>query len=46
MFRIGYAPVTFPGITEAVEAGDLSTAAEYVTKTAAAVTVAADIIKD
>ncbi|KAK6077777.1 glutamate carboxypeptidase-like protein 2 [Seiridium cupressi] len=40
----GYAAVTFPGITEAVQAGNFSTASEFVTRTAAAITVAADII--
>lgn len=33
----GYAPVTFPGITEAVEGGDLKTAEEFVEKTARAI---------
>ncbi|KAI0174270.1 glutamate carboxypeptidase II [Pestalotiopsis sp. NC0098] len=41
----GYAAVTFPGITEAVEAGNFSTAADFVTRTAAAITAAADIIR-
>lgn len=41
----GYAPTTFPGITEAVEAGDLGLAAEFVQKTAAAVRAAGDILK-
>lgn len=42
---IGYAPVTFPGITEAVEAGNFTIAAEFVTKTAAAIRVAGNILK-
>lgn len=33
----GYAPVTFPGITEAVGDGDLKTAEEFVVKTARAI---------
>lgn len=33
----GYAAVTFPGITEAVESGDLKTAEEFVVKTAKAI---------
>lgn len=33
----GYAPVTFPGITEAVIDGDLKTAEEFVVKTARAI---------
>jgi N-acetylated-alpha-linked acidic dipeptidase len=41
----GYAPVTFPGITEAVEAGDFEVAREFVVKTAAAVRVAGEILK-
>lgn len=41
----GYAAVTFPGITEALEAGNFSTAADFVTRTAAAIIAAADIIK-
>ncbi|KAI0516764.1 N-acetylated-alpha-linked acidic dipeptidase-like protein 2 [Xylaria bambusicola] len=41
----GYAPTTFPGITEAFLAGNVSLAAEYVKKTADAILVAANIIK-
>ncbi|KAI0130263.1 glutamate carboxypeptidase [Xylariales sp. AK1849] len=41
----GYAPVTFPGITEALEAGDFDTAADFVTRTSDAIGVAANIIK-
>ncbi|KAI1335935.1 glutamate carboxypeptidase II [Xylariaceae sp. FL0016] len=41
----GYAPTTFPGITEAVEAGNLTLAAEFVKRTADAILVATDIIK-
>jgi len=41
----GYAPVTFPGITEAVEAGNFTLAEEWVKKTAAAIRVAGNIIK-
>lgn len=37
----GYAPVTFPGITEAVNSGDLELAKEFVEKTAKAVMAAA-----
>lgn len=43
--RIGYAATTFPGITEAVVAGNLTLAAEYVKRTADAILVAANIIK-
>lgn len=43
--RIGYAPVTFPGITEALQAGNTTLAAEWVKKTADAIQVAADILK-
>jgi N-acetylated-alpha-linked acidic dipeptidase len=42
---LGYAPVTFPGITEAVEAGNFTLAEEWVKKTAAAIRVAGNIIK-
>ncbi|RWA05077.1 hypothetical protein EKO27_g10025 [Xylaria grammica] len=42
----GYAPTTFPGITESFLAGNLSVAAEYVKRTADAILVAADIIKN
>ncbi|KAF2148218.1 N-acetylated-alpha-linked acidic dipeptidase [Myriangium duriaei CBS 260.36] len=41
----GYAPVTFPGITEAYEAGQYDVATEYVRKTAAAIKVAGNILK-
>ncbi|KAI0176137.1 glutamate carboxypeptidase [Hypoxylon sp. FL1284] len=41
----GYAPTTYPGITEALEAGNTTLAAEYVKKTADAILAAADIIK-
>ncbi|KAI1398237.1 glutamate carboxypeptidase [Hypoxylon fuscum] len=41
----GYAATTYPGITEAVLAGNLSLAAEFVQKTADAIIVAANIIK-
>ncbi|KAI3329095.1 N-acetylated-alpha-linked acidic dipeptidase-like protein 2 [Xylariaceae sp. AK1471] len=41
----GYAPTTFPGVTESFLAGNLSVAAEYVKRTANAILVAANIIK-
>jgi hypothetical protein len=41
----GYAPVTFPGITEAIDAGNYTLAEEWVRKTAAAIRVAGNIIK-
>ncbi|KAK8024174.1 N-acetylated-alpha-linked acidic dipeptidase-like protein 2 [Apiospora rasikravindrae] len=42
----GYAPTTFPGITEAlVESRNVTLAEEWVQKTAAAIKVAADIVK-
>ncbi|TRX93056.1 hypothetical protein FHL15_005924 [Xylaria flabelliformis] len=41
----GYAPTTFPGITEQFLAGNISVAAEFVKKTADAILVAANIIK-
>ncbi|KAI2629895.1 glutamate carboxypeptidase [Hypoxylon sp. NC1633] len=41
----GYAATTFPGITEAVQAGNVSLAAEFVQKTADAILVSANIIK-
>jgi len=41
----GYAPVTFPAVTEAVEAGDLELAQTWVGKTAKAILVAGDILK-
>lgn len=40
----GYAPVTFPGITEAVEAGNFSLAEEWIGKTSKAIEVAAGIL--
>ena len=42
---VGYAPVTFPGITEAIDAGNFTLAEEWVRKTAAAIRVAGNIIK-
>ncbi|OTB13590.1 hypothetical protein K445DRAFT_319808 [Daldinia sp. EC12] len=41
----GYAPTTFPGITEALTAGNLSLAAQFVQKTADAISIARDIIR-
>ena len=41
----GYAPVTFPGITEAVEAGNFTLAEEWFKKTASAIRVAGNISK-
>jgi N-acetylated-alpha-linked acidic dipeptidase len=41
----GYAPVTFPGVTEAVVAGDLDVAAEWVDKSSAGILAAAEILK-
>ncbi|KAI2636053.1 N-acetylated-alpha-linked acidic dipeptidase-like protein 2 [Xylaria nigripes] len=41
----GYAPTTFPGITEAFLAGNLSVASEFVKKTADAILVAASILE-
>lgn len=41
----GYAAVTFPGITEAVTAGNFTLAEEYVKKTAKAILAAAEILK-
>ncbi|KAL8991432.1 MAG: hypothetical protein Q9177_000144 [Variospora cf. flavescens] len=41
----GYAPTTFPGITEAVEAGNFSRAAEWVVRTSLGIRRAADILK-
>lgn len=41
----GYAPVTYPGITEAVEAGNLTLAEEWVVKTTKGILVAADMLK-
>jgi N-acetylated-alpha-linked acidic dipeptidase len=40
----GYAPVTYPGVTEAVAAGNLTLAKEFVAKTAKAILAAADIL--
>jgi N-acetylated-alpha-linked acidic dipeptidase len=42
---VGYAPVTFPGITEAIDAGNYTLAQEWVHKTSAAIGVAGNIIK-
>ncbi len=44
-FAPGYAPVTYPGITEAVQAGNLSLAAEWVSKTSRGILRAAEILK-
>lgn len=41
----GYAPVTYPGITEALEAGNLKRAQEWVGKTARGIVRASEIIK-
>ncbi|KAI9686466.1 MAG: hypothetical protein M1820_010612 [Bogoriella megaspora] len=41
----GYAPVTYPGITEAVEAGDLALAQQWVVKTAQGIERAAGILR-
>ncbi|KAF2190675.1 N-acetylated-alpha-linked acidic dipeptidase-like protein 2 [Zopfia rhizophila CBS 207.26] len=41
----GYAPATFPGITESVTAGNFTLAQEWVGKTARAILVAAAILK-
>ena len=41
----GYAPTTFPGITEAVEMGNLTRAAEWVGRTSLGIRRAADILK-
>lgn len=41
----GYAPVTFPGVTEALEAEDWEVATEFVAKTARAIQVAGEILK-
>ncbi|KAK3064725.1 hypothetical protein LTS18_004547 [Coniosporium uncinatum] len=40
----GYAPVTYPGITEAVQAGNITLAEEWVGKTARGIVVAAGIL--
>jgi N-acetylated-alpha-linked acidic dipeptidase len=42
----GYAPVTFPGITEATLAGNFSVAEEWVGKTSAGILAAADLLTD
>ncbi|KAL8868857.1 MAG: hypothetical protein Q9174_004708 [Haloplaca sp. 1 TL-2023] len=41
----GYAPTTFPGITEAVQAGNFTLAAEQVGRTSLGIRRAADILK-
>ncbi len=41
----GYAPVTFPGVTEAVMAGRWSEAGEYLGRTVRAVELAAAMLK-
>ena len=41
----GYAPTTFPGITEAVVAGNFTRAAEWVKRTSLGIRTAADILK-
>ncbi|KAI1802689.1 glutamate carboxypeptidase [Daldinia bambusicola] len=41
----GYAATTFPGITEAVVAGNISLAAQFVQKTSDAISIARDIIR-
>ncbi|KAI4258739.1 MAG: hypothetical protein L6R42_004921 [Xanthoria sp. 1 TBL-2021] len=41
----GYAPTTFPGITEAVVAGNFDRAAEWVGRTSLGIRRAADILK-
>jgi N-acetylated-alpha-linked acidic dipeptidase len=41
----GYAPVTFPGVTEAVAAGNLTTAREFVGRTAKPILAAAAILR-
>ena len=41
----GYAPTTFPGVTEALTAGNATLAAEWVGKTAKAILRAAEILK-
>jgi len=40
----GYAPVTYPGVTEAVAAGNLTLAGEFVGRTAKAILAAAAIL--
>ncbi|KAL8351524.1 hypothetical protein RB601_000491 [Gaeumannomyces tritici] len=41
----GYAPTTYPGVTEGVQYGNLSIAQEWVSKTAKGIQAAANIIK-
>lgn len=41
----GYAPVTFPGVTEQVQSGDLALAAEWVGKTRAGILRAAEVLR-
>lgn len=41
----GYAPVTYPGVTEAVAAGNLTLARDFVGKTAKAILAAAQILR-
>jgi N-acetylated-alpha-linked acidic dipeptidase len=41
LIGIGYAPVTFPGITESLNANNTDLAAEWVKKTADAINAAA-----
>lgn len=41
----GYAPVTYPGITEALESGNIERAVEWVGKTAKGILRASEIIK-
>lgn len=41
----GYAPTTFPGITEAVVAGNFTRAIEWVKRTSSGIRMAADILK-
>ncbi|KAK5167006.1 uncharacterized protein LTR77_007735 [Saxophila tyrrhenica] len=41
----GYAPVTFPGITESVEAGNFTLAEDWVGRTSRAIRVAGNILK-
>ena len=41
----GYAPVTFPGVTEQVQSGDLALAAEWVGKTRQGILRAAEVLR-
>ncbi|KAH7356052.1 N-acetylated-alpha-linked acidic dipeptidase-like protein 2 [Pyrenochaeta sp. MPI-SDFR-AT-0127] len=41
----GYAPVTFPGITEAISVGNVTLAREFVVKTSMAILAAAEVLK-